>query len=169
MTILAAVEALGPGALSESALRRHVDPIFSRTLSRPGIYLANHSLGRPLDRTAADVASGLGLWFTDLGDAWGPWLEKQQEFRAGVAMLAGVSRADCVIPKNSAGQGLRAVLGLSDRKLNVVTTRGEFDSIDVVLRHYAGRGRIALRFVEADDRGWFRTEDLMKVLIINHI
>jgi len=38
--------------LDESWLREHVWPRFSRALVRDEIYLANHSLGRPLDRTA---------------------------------------------------------------------------------------------------------------------
>jgi len=49
----------------------------------------------------------------------------------------------------SAGQGLRAVLNSYGAVPHVITTRGEFDSIDVILREYAQRGRIALSFVEA--------------------
>ena len=37
------------------ALRAHIFPLFSHTLARPGIYLANHSLGRPLNQTQDDV------------------------------------------------------------------------------------------------------------------
>jgi hypothetical protein len=42
--------ALGPGPLTEERVREHVAPLFSRTLAanRGRIYLANHSLGRPL-------------------------------------------------------------------------------------------------------------------------
>jgi kynureninase len=56
-----------------------------------------------------------------------------------------------VIPKTSAGQGLRAVLNAieSDRKgkLRVVATDGEFDSIDFILRVYREKGRIDLRMM----------------------
>ena len=60
----------------------------------------------------------------------------------------GAPRADCVVPKTSAGQGLRAVLNTYDTVPRVVATRGEFDSLDVILREYARRRRIALSFVE---------------------
>jgi kynureninase len=42
----------------------------------------------------------------------------------------------------------------------VVATRGEFDSIDVILRHYAQRGRISLRFVEPGEGGTFAAADV---------
>lgn len=163
-TIAQAVAALGAGPLEQGALRRHIDPLFGRALERPGIYLANHSLGRPPDRTAGDVAEGLRLWYAGLGDAWGPWIEQQNQVRAMVARLAGVARADCIIPKTSAGQGLRAALNLHDDKIRVLSTCGEFDSIDVILRHYRERGRIDLRLIEPDARGWFQPEVILEAL-----
>lgn len=159
-----AVAALGIGPLSEAALRQHIDPLFTRVLARPGIYLANHSLGRPPDRTAQDIAEGVGLWYSGLGDAWGPWLEKQNQVRAMVANLAGVSRSDCILPKTSAGQGLRTVLNLHDEKIRVLSTQGEFDSLDVILRHYRERGRIELRLIAPDARGWFAPADILAAL-----
>jgi len=54
---------LPAGALSEAGLREHVWPRFSRVLQRDEIYLANHSLGRPLDRLSADVQEALDLWY----------------------------------------------------------------------------------------------------------
>ena len=44
------------------ALQRHVAPLFARVRARDAarIYLANHSLGRPLDATEDDVREGLG-------------------------------------------------------------------------------------------------------------
>lgn len=156
--------ALGDGPLTEDTLRAHVDPLFCRALSRPGVYLANHSLGRPLDRTAEDVQEGLDAWYLGLGDAWGPWLATQDRVRAGLAALLGAPRADCVVPKTSAGQGLRAILNLADHPLRVLSTRGEFDSIDVILRHYRDRGRIDLRLVAPRDDGRFAAEDLLTAL-----
>jgi len=52
-----AVAALGSGPLTEAGLRTHVAPLFSRALARDPsrIYLANHSLGRPLDATAVEA------------------------------------------------------------------------------------------------------------------
>ena len=62
MNVADAVRAMGPGALTEEGLRRCVFPLFSKTLARPGIYLANHSLGRPLDRTEEDLREGFRFW-----------------------------------------------------------------------------------------------------------
>ena len=47
-----AVAALGTAPLHEAAIERHIAPLFSRVLSADRIYLANHSLGRPLDAMA---------------------------------------------------------------------------------------------------------------------
>lgn len=156
--IEAAVAALGPGPLTEPALQAHVAPLFSRALAAGAdrrIYLANHSLGRPLDATAADVSEGLAAWYSRLDAAWGPWMDEIAAFRARIASLLNAARPDCVVPKTSAGQGLRAILNTFDRVPRVVATRGEFDSLDVILREYARRGRIELAFVEPDADGEF--------------
>ncbi len=158
-----AVAALGPEALTADGLARHVAPLFSRVLARnvAEIYLANHSLGRPLDATAHDVAEAIALWQARMGGAWDDWSEEMDSYRARLARLLGAPRADCVVPKTSAGQGLRAILNTYDDVPRVVTTRGEFDSIDVILRQYALRGRIRLRFVEPRNGGHFAAEDLL--------
>ena len=67
--------ALGSGPLTEAGVRAHIAPLFSRVLAaqRDRIYLANHSLGRPLDATEDDVREGLALWYARLGDAWDEW------------------------------------------------------------------------------------------------
>jgi kynureninase len=152
-----AVAALGPGPLTESGIRQHVAPLFSRVLdaNRNRVYLANHSLGRPLDATADDLAQAVGLWQSKLGDAWDDWLAEIGAYRGRLAQLLGAPRADCVVPKTSAGQGLRAILNTYDTVPRVVATRGEFDSIDLILRQYARRGRIALHMVEPRDSGLF--------------
>jgi len=147
MSLVDAVAAMGSGALTEETLRLHVFPLFSKTLASPGIYLANHSLGRPLDQTEDDLREGFNLWQSKLGDAWEPWLEEEQAHRSRLAQLIGASRADCVIPKTSAGQGLRTVLNALPGVSRVVSTTGEFDSIDVILKQYAAVGRISLQLV----------------------
>ena len=55
------VAALGDGAFTEDGLAQHVAPLFSRALGAANdrIYLANHSLGRPLDAMDDDVRDGL--------------------------------------------------------------------------------------------------------------
>jgi kynureninase len=157
-----AVAAVGPGPLTEESVKRHIAPLFSRVLdaNRNSVYLANHSLGRPLDATAGDLAQAVGLWQSKLGDAWDEWLAEINAYRARLSRLLGAPRADCVVPKISAGQGLRAILNTYDGVPRVVATRGEFDSIDLILRQYARRGRIALHFVEARDSGLFDAADL---------
>ena len=161
-----AVAGLGDGPLTEVGIQTHAAPLFSRVLERraTAIDLANHSLGRPLDATAADVAEAVSLWQERLGDAWDAWLEQRGAHRARFARLLGAPRDDCVVPKTSAGQGLRAILNSYDAVPRVVATRGEFDSVDVILRHYARRGRIALSLVEPREDGRFVADDLLAAL-----
>jgi kynureninase len=151
MKINDAVAALGPGAFTEDGLRRHIYPLFSRTLATPGIYLANHSLGRPLDQTEDDLREGFAHWQTKLHNAWDPWQEEEQQHRSRIAQLIVVPRADCIIPKVSAGQGLRTVLNAlphgSSEVPSVLSTTSEFDSIDIILKQYAAVGRIHLESV----------------------
>src|SRR5271170_5011124 len=94
-----AVAALGPGVLQETAIERHIAPLFSRVLSTGRFYLANHSLGRPLDAMAEDVAEATALWYNRLGHAWDAWLEEREASRARIAALIHAPRADCVVPR----------------------------------------------------------------------
>lgn len=161
--IESAVAALGHGPLDEAGVAKHVAPLFSRVLERRrfAVDLANHSLGRPLNATESDVAEAVGFWQTRMGDAWDQWSSELEAYRSRLARLLGAPRADCIVPKNSAGQGLRAILNSYDTPPRVLATRGEFDSIDVILREYARRGRIALSFVEPREHGLFAAEDLL--------
>jgi kynureninase len=133
--------------LTEEKLRAAVWPRFSRVRARREIYLANHSLGRPPDRMAEDVARALECWYRDLGEAWDAWLAAREKFRTLTATLVGAPGADSIVPKTSAGQGLRAVLNTYDAPIRVVTTDAEFDSIDFILRVYRDRGRLQLAVV----------------------
>jgi len=161
-----AVAAMGSGPLTEASLQRHIAPLFTKVRSafRDRIYLANHSLGRPLDAVDDDVREGMSAWYAQMGDAWDVWDAEMQAFRGRLAQLLHAPRADCVVPKTSAGQGLRAILNTFDAVPRVVATRGEFDSLDVILREYARRGRIALTFVEARDGGRFDTADIVQAI-----
>src|SRR5437868_8598421 len=131
--------------LDEDWLQANVAPRFSRALARKEIYLANHSLGRPPDRMAEDVRTAIDAWYRDLDGAWDLWLETRDRWRSLTAKLVGAPRADCIVPKTSAGQGLRAVLNALPGKPRVATSDGEFDSIDFILRVYRDRGRLELR------------------------
>ena len=133
-------------ALTEGWLKASIWPRFSRVLAREEIYLANHSLGRPPDRLAEDVRSAIDAWFRDVDRAWGVWMQGRERFRSLVAKLVNAPRADCIIPKTSAGQGLRAVLNAFDESpIRVATTDAEFDSIDFILRVYREKRRIELK------------------------
>ncbi len=156
-----AISALGSGSLEQDSIQQHIAPLFSRALSSKFLYLANHSLGRPLDATADDVAEATAAWYTELGDAWDAWLAERQAFRTRVATLIGAPRTDCIIPKTSAGQGLRTVLNALPGRPRVISTRGEFDSIDVILKQYAALERIELQWVEPGVDGDFTMEPVM--------
>ena len=132
--------------MDESWLRQEIFPRFSRVLARDEIYLANHSLGRPPDRMAEDVRAALDAWYRDMDGAWATWIEGRERFRALTGRLLGVAK-HLVIPKTSAGQGLRAVLNSLTGNPRVVTSDGEFDSLDFILRVYREQGRIELKIV----------------------
>lgn len=133
--------------LDEGWLKEHVWPRFSRVLEGGQAYLANHVLGRPPDRAADDVRAAVEAWYRDLDRAWKFWLEGRDRFRSLTARLVGSPRPDCIIPKASAGQGLRAVLNALPGKPRVVTSDGEFDSLDFILRVYRAQGRIELKIM----------------------
>jgi len=158
------VSALGSGPLEEHSLVRSIHPLFSRVLQREEIYLANHSLGRPLDQTATDVQQALAFWYENMDEAWDPWLDEIQAFRGRIAQLIHAPREDCIIPKSSAGQGLRAILNCDDEKIQVVTTTAEFGSIDHILKVYAQRDRIELICVRPDEHGVYYEEDILKAV-----
>jgi kynureninase len=131
--------------LDEAWLRREVWPRFSRVLQRQEVYLANHSLGRPPDRAADDVHAALDAWYRDMDGAWDLWMEGRERFRLLTAKLTGAPSTDSIIPKTSAGQGLRAVLNALPGKPRVLATDAEFDSLDFILRVYRDQGRIELK------------------------
>ena len=162
--IAEAVAKLGAGPLTERGIAEHIAPLFSRVLASDRIYLANHSLGRPLNAMAEDVAEAMALWEVKLGGAWNDWLAEQEAFRRRIAKLIGSPRIDCIVPKTSAGLGLRTVLNALPGKPRVLSTRGEFDSVDVVLKQYAALGRIEMRWMDPDADGCFRVEQLIAAL-----
>ena len=156
-----AVAALGQGALDESLLCTYIHPLFSQVLRRKEIYLANHSLGRPLDQTALDVQAALTSWYENMDGAWDDWLAEVQTFRQQIACLLHAPSHDCIVPKTSAGQGLRAILNCFDNSIPVVATTAEFNSIDHILKVYAERKRLTIQWVQPDDQGMHHEEDLL--------
>ncbi len=176
--ICKAVEALGRGPLTEAGLAGLVRPLFARTLASPRIYLANHMLGRPLDQAQADVAECTQVWAEELRGAWDPWLAEEQRYRTSIASLIGLARPDCVIPKVSAGPALRTVLNGLPVGATVLTTRGEFASVSVVLAQYAAQGRIQVCFAEPDEHGRWTASQVtdalhsaspVKLVVLSHV
>lgn len=136
--------------LDEAWLKTRVWPRFARVLARREIYLANHSLGRPPDRTAYDVRAALDAWYRDMDGAWDLWMQGREGFRSLTKILVHAPTADCIIPKTSAGQGLRAVLNALPGKPRVLTSDAEFDSLDHILRVYRDKGRVELKIAPFD-------------------
>ena len=95
------VASLGEGDLTEHGLALHVAPLFSRVLgAAPGrTYLANHSLGRPLDAMDDDVREGLAAWYDRMGGAWDAWMAESAAHRDRLARLLGAPGGDCIVPK----------------------------------------------------------------------
>ncbi|WP_446743691.1 aminotransferase class V-fold PLP-dependent enzyme [Silvibacterium acidisoli] len=139
--------------LSEETVAQQVAPLFSRALSLESIYLANHSLGRPLDLMQDDLLEGLSAWYEHPEIAWDAWLREREYFRGMVAQLTGAERPDLIVPKTSAGEGLRTVLNTLPAGARVLSTCGEFRSIDVILRQYEELGRITVTRVAAGEDG----------------
>lgn len=133
-------------AFAEDWLRAEVWPRFSRVLARKEIYLANHSLGRPPDRMAEDVRAALDAWYRDMDGAWDLWMDGLRKFRALTGKLLNVAPGS-IVPKTSAGQGLRAVLNSFSSRTRVLASDAEFDSLDFILRVYRDKGRIDLKVV----------------------
>jgi kynureninase len=148
--------------LDEAWLKAQVWPRFSRVLSRKEIYLANHSLGRPPDRAAEDLRAAIYAWYSEMDGAWKIWMQGRERFRELTSKLVGASRNDCIIPKTSAGQGLRAVLNALPGKPRVLTTDAEFDSLEFILRVYRDKDRIGLKVLPFDS---FRFEPCDLVVV----
>jgi kynureninase len=97
------------------------------------------------------MRDALDAWYRDMDGAWQLWLSKREHFRELTARLVGAPSADCIVPKTSAGQGLRAVLNSFPGKPRVLTTDAEFDSLDFILRVYRQQGRIDLKVLPFDE------------------
>ncbi len=134
--------------LTSAEIRNLIAPRFQRH-NPQGIYLANHSLGRPLDATADDVAEFLNLWYEKLDGAWEPWLEEVHRFGRRVGDLLQMPPGGAVVLKTAAGQALRTVLNsFAPRKIRVICSSTEFDSFDFILRTYESRGLVELVMIE---------------------
>lgn len=156
------LKALESVDLSEETVAEQIAPLFSRALAGNSIYLANHSLGRPLDLMQDDLLEGISRWYKRPETAWEAWLRERENFRTMVAQLIGAERPDLIVPETSAGEGLRVVLNTLPAGARVLSTCGEFHSIDVILRQYEALGRITVTRVDADDDGNYLVSSLLK-------
>ncbi len=162
-----AVAAVGPGPLTEDAVAAHLAPLFSKTLARPGSYLATHSLGRPLDAVERDLAEGAALWQHALTAAWEPWLAEEHSYRVALAALCHAPGPHCIVPRVSAGPALRTVLNMLPAQARVLSTTGEFTSIAMLLAQYASLLRIRLTLASPSagrDQDRFETEVLCEAV-----
>ena len=162
--IATAVSALNNQSLSEEQVCKHLHPLFKETLkiSASNIYLANHSLGRPLDKTKEDIKTAIDVWYKNLSNAWEFWNARIEGYRKQIAQLLHAPNADCIVPKLNAGQGLRAILNCYDEKIGVLTTSDEFNSLDFILKNYQRRGRIELKRVVPTNGHYYVTQDLIQ-------
>jgi kynureninase len=99
---------------------------------------------------AADVERAIDAWYRDMDAAWDLWFEVRDQWRRLTAKLLNAPSADCIVPKTSAGQGLRAVLNAFTTRPRVLTSDAEFDSLDFILRAYRDKGRVDLKVVSFD-------------------
>jgi kynureninase len=153
--------------MTEAWLKQNIWPLFSRSLSRNEIYLANHSLGRPPDAMHAHIQSALDAWYVSMDDAWQAWMLEVESFQSRIASFINAPR---VVPKTSAGQGLRAVLNTFDRKINVVATTGEFDSIDFILRVYEERERIEINWCDPNEEALIaEIDDVTDLVVFSYV
>ena len=162
--IASAVSALNNQSLTEALVIRHLHPLFEQTLhtSASHIYLANHSLGRPLDRTRDDINSAINAWYESIDNSWEFWGKRIEGYRQQIADLIHAPNLDCIVPKNNAGQGLRAILNCFDEKICVLATSDEFNSLDFILKNYQLRNRIELIKAAPTENGYYATEELIQ-------
>lgn len=163
--ITVAIDALDNSALNEAIIDRHIRPLFTKSLKNTSaIYLANHSLGRMLDQTEEDVLEGLQHWTYGREDAWDHWFAEMQAFREQTATLIHAERVDCIIPKSSAGQGLRTVLNCFDQPIKVMSSADEFNSIDFILKVFSQRKRIQLELIKPKQANGYLLNDFLNAL-----
>jgi kynureninase len=143
-----------PEQMNESWMKVNVFPLFSQVLARnhEEIYFANHSLGRAPDATLDQILEGTRLWYSQLDDAWGPWMDAMSQFRKKTASLLNLpaDQSHAIVPKASVGQALRAVLGsfpIEKYPLKVMTSMSEFDSVDIILKQWNDRKRIQVQWL----------------------
>jgi selenocysteine lyase/cysteine desulfurase len=114
-----------------------------------GIYLLNHSVGRP--PRSAESAAKTGFfepWQTGDVEPWEPWFAEVDRFRAAVAALLG-SASDNVCPQANLSSALTKIVHALPRRVGrdtIVYTEADFPSMGFVLA-MAGRAGFRLRCI----------------------
>ncbi len=114
-----------------------------------GIYLLNHSVGRP--PRSAESAAKAGFfepWQAGAVEPWEAWFTEVDRFRAAVGALLG-SAADNVCPQANLSSALTKIVHALPRRIGrdtIVYTEADFPSMGFVLA-MAGRAGFRLRCI----------------------
>ena len=124
-----------------------------------GIYLLNHSVGRP--PRSAEIAARTGFfepWQTGDVEPWDAWFAEVDRFRAAVGTLLN-SSAENVCPQANLSSALTKIVHALPRRIGrdtIVYTEADFPSMGFVLT-MAGRNGFRLRCIP--DTADFNTLD----------
>ena len=108
-----------------------------------GIYLLNHSVGRP--PVTAETAARAGFfkpWKTGAAEPWDAWFSEVDRFRGGVAELLG-SDAENVCPQANLSSALTKIVHALPRRIGrdtIVYTEADFPSMGFVLAMAGSEG-----------------------------
>ena len=116
-----------------------------------GIYLLNHSVGRPPRSAQATAKAGFfEPWQAGGGDPWDAWFAEVDRFRSAVGTLLN-SPADNVCPQANLSSALTKIVHSLRRRIGrdtIVYTEADFPSMGFVLA-MAGRAGFRLRCIPA--------------------
>ena len=142
-----------------------------------GIYLLNHSVGRPpVSSREAWIDGFLQPWESAGEDVWPRWLEAIEDFREALARLLN-SEAANFCPQANLSSALTKILpslSLSSRRRTILYTEQDFPSIAFVLQQAQANGfslRVIPAGVDTLDLGvWaqYLSEDV-GVLMLTHV
>ncbi len=122
------------------------------SLLKGGIYLLNHSVGRPPVSAYQQVKAGfLEPWQTLTSDLWPSWIEEIDEFRKATGLLLNASWQD-ICPQTNLSGALSKLLPALPRNPDrnvIVYNEQDFPSMGFVLNQ-AQRAGFQLRCIPAD-------------------
>jgi selenocysteine lyase/cysteine desulfurase len=132
-----------------------------------GIYLLNHSVGRPPRSAEGAARSGFfEPWKTGAADPWEAWFAQVDRYRAAVAALLN-GNADNVCPQANLSSALTKIVHALPRRVGrdmIVYTEADFPSMGFVL---AMAGREGFRLRRIPDTADFGTLDCWESMLDN--